>query len=67
MTNKRVDERGPGRLRDPAAREVRGHQAPRDLLRIDCIRAALAEGHYVVNPGRIAEKLLQFERSLLRS
>ena len=63
MANKRVDDKG----RDPSggapAREVRaGH--PLDLLRIDCIRAALDEGEYVVNPRRIAEKLLQFERGL---
>jgi flagellar biosynthesis anti-sigma factor FlgM len=63
MANKRIDEKGRDRSRDAAAREDRAGQ-PFDLLRIDCIRAALAEGDYVVNPRRIAEKLLQFERSL---
>jgi len=68
MANRRVgvNEKGRDRPTGPAAREVRSGQ-PLDLLRIDCIRAALVEGEYVVNPRRVAEKLLKFERGLPRS
>jgi anti-sigma28 factor (negative regulator of flagellin synthesis) len=69
MANKRlgIDEQGPGRPQDPNARENRTGEPPFDLLRIDCIRAALAANEYVVNPRRIADRLLEFERGLPRS
>jgi flagellar biosynthesis anti-sigma factor FlgM len=68
MASKRdgVYEKGPDRPLDPV-REVHAQTHPLDLLRIDCIRAALAEGTYVVDPRRIADKLLKFERGLPRS
>jgi negative regulator of flagellin synthesis FlgM len=42
-----------------------GEPAPVDRERVDAIRDALADGSYVIDPERVAAKLLRLDRELI--